>query len=607
MRNTINYKLTVLSTSLISILIIVIGLSYYTIDLLKGKDSVNKSMYYLTESYKSFMIFSEERNIINKEYFEFSIDRLNKEITKNSLLKDANLSKLLVKYDSLFKYFCNLNELRGLNENLGIEGDFRQSAHDLEFLLSNKELELLQVDLLQIRRREKDFLMRQDPVYVSMVNERISKIKLKVKKSKIEKNLKFEIIDFLENYQQNFLKIVGILDSINITSNKIKLVQKDASSEIGEVYSSINLYADKVINFIITFFILSIFIVIYLANRLSKSIREPILKLSKTVQNINSNNFSLRAKIFSNDEMGDLALSFNKMLDKIEQAYKHVEETNQNLENTVQMRTLELSKEIEERKVFEIKLQNALDNLCKIKDELDNALTKEKELNNLKSRFVSMISHEYRTPLTVIMTSTYLLEKYFELGDSENFKKKMGNVHSAIESMKVLLEDTLTLDKFESGKINTNKVELDVISLLKIAKSETEILMKKNQRIQINSSLDSIPFESDPVLLKHIFSNLYSNAIKYSPIGSDIFVNIFSTNEKIKIEFIDEGIGIPKENIDNIFSPFYRAENVSSIQGTGLGLSIVKKFVDILKGEIGFRNNSDKGTTFYLIFNKSAA
>lgn len=183
----------------------------------------------------------------------------------------------------------------------------------------------------------------------------------------------------------------------------------------------------------------------------------------------------------------------------------------------------------------------------------------------------------------------------------------MGNIHSAIESMKVLLEDTLTLDKFESGKINTNKVGLDIISLLNIAKSESELLLKKNQRIQINSSLDTLVFESDPVLLKHIFSNLYSNAIKYSPIGSNIYVNIFASNEKIRIEFIDEGIGIPSANIDNIFSPFYRAENVSTIQGTGLGLSIVKKFVDVLKGEIGFRNNEDKGTTFYLIFNKAVA
>jgi len=600
MRNTINFKLTVLSSSLISILIIVIGLSYYTIDLLKGKDSINKSMYYLTESYKSYMLFSDDRNRINKEYFDFSIEKLKKEVNKNSLNNDINLSKSLAKYDSLFKFYYQLNEKRGLNENLGLEGNFRKSAHDLEYILSNKELKKLQVDLLQIRRREKDYLMRRNPVYVGMVSESIKTIYSKVKKSKIDSNLKNEILNNLKNYKFDFLQIVSILDSIDLVSTRLKYVQNEASIGIESAYSDINSYADKVINFIVTFFIISILLVIYLANKLSKSIKDPIVKLSKTVQNINSDNFSSRAKIFTNDEMGDLALSFNKMLDKIEQAYKHVEDTNQNLESTVQKRTVELSNEIQERKLYENKLHKAIENINKIKEELDISLSKEKELNLLKSRFVSMISHEYRTPLTVIMTSTYLLEKYFELGDFENFTKKMVNIQSAIQSMKVLLEDTLTLDKFESGKINIYNNNIDLIDIFNLSKIESEINLKENQKIVYNSSKQSITLVSDPTLVKHIFTNLISNAIKYSPSDSQITIDFQDNENYVMVNFIDEGIGIPVENIDNIFSPFYRADNVNSIQGTGLGLSIVKKFVELLKGEISFKNNEDKGTTFSL-------
>lgn len=336
MKSSINQKLLLLSSSLISILIIVIGLSLYTIDLLKGKDGINKSMYYLTESYKSFMIFSEEKNIINKEYFEFSFQKLNEEIEKNGFLNETELSKLLHKYDSLFQNYYRLSNIRGLNENLGLEGKFRKSAHNLEYILSNKNLKKVQVDLLQIRRREKDYLMRKNPVYIDMISENIKNIKKLIKNSDLDNDLKDTIYLYLDNYKIDFNQIVSILDSLDIVSNSLKATQNQTYMKIETAYIEINQYADRFINFIIIFFIVSIVLVIYLARKLSQSIRKPIIKLSKIVNEINSDNFSLRAKIFSNDEVGDLALAFNKMLDKLENAYHQIEYANHNLENQVE-------------------------------------------------------------------------------------------------------------------------------------------------------------------------------------------------------------------------------------------------------------------------------
>lgn len=604
MKTTINTKLLVLSGSLISILIIVIGLSLYTINLLKSKDSINKSLYYLTETYKSFMIFSEDRNIINKEYFDFTFKKLNEEIKYNDFIDDSNLPSILNRYDSLFQRYFRLSEKRGLNEDLGIEGDFRKSAHDLEYILKNKKLKNIQVDLLQIRRREKDYLMRRNPLYIQMINENIKTIKLLVEDLNLDNNFKSDVYNNLDNYFTDFKNIVAILDSIDAVSNNLKLVQGEANLQIQNEVEKINQYADKVVNFIIIFFIFSIIIMIYLAKKLSNSIKEPIYKLSKIVKNISSDNFSLRAKVFTDDELGDLALSFNKMLDKLESAYHHVEVVNQNLEEKVNKRTVELSNEIEERKIYEEKLKTALEKINKIKEELDNSLSKEKELNLLKSRFVSMISHEYRTPLSVIMTSTYLLEKYFEMNDKKNFKAKINNIQSSIDSMKTLLEDTLTIDKFESGNININKIQLDLIELIKVAKHEAEILLKPKQIIEMNFNSEKLIINSDPTLLKHIFSNLISNSIKYSPKGSKIKIDLNDTDDYIIIDVNDEGIGIPEENQSNLFSPFYRANNVDTIQGTGLGLSIVKKFTELLKGEIYFTSVENFGTTFTVKLHK---
>lgn len=216
-----------------------------------------------------------------------------------------------------------------------------------------------------------------------------------------------------------------------------------------------------------------------------------------------------------------------------------------------------------------------------------------------------MISHEYRTPLTVIMTSTYLLEKYFELNDLDNFKKKLNNIQSAIDSMKVLLEDTLTLDRFESGKINVNKIKTNLKEIVTLSKEEIQLLLKPQQNIELNIHNEELFLETDPTLLKHIISNLISNAIKYSPNGSKIEIDLKEQNSEIYLFVKDYGIGIPEENQKNLFSPFYRADNVENIQGTGLGLSIVKKFVDLLNAEIDFESKLNIGTTFTLKFKKA--
>lgn len=603
MHFTIDRKLFSLSFSLIAILLIVISVSIYTINLLRNKDSINNSMVYFNESYKSYLNYLEDRKKINIENFNYNIKMLNQEF-ENLKIENPELSIKIEEYVKSFNHFCELYEKRGINEKLGLEGKFRESAHDLEAILANINNSDIQVNLLQVRRREKDYLLRRNSTYVSMIDSNIDVIQKKVNMLSLENGLKKDISLDLKNYKNNFYKMVDVLDSLSAVKSEIRLLSTNVNNDLNNEFTRVNEFVESVINFIIIFFILSLIFVLFVSTKLSKSIKNPIIKLSKLVKNIDENNFSIRAKIFSNDEIGELALAFNKMMDKLEKSYKEVEHAKSDLELKVNKRTEQLSIEIEERKLYETKLLDTLKVLNNTKDELDLALLKEKELSELKSRFVSMISHEYRTPLTVLLTTTYLLEKYFEMGDKENFEKKMSNVHSAINSMKTLLDETLTIDKIESGKVNIKRSMIDLNDIIKTTIHESEMLLKAQQKINfINNNSKNIILESDPTLLKHIISNLVNNAIKYSKNGTDVDVELIDLENKKILKIRDYGIGIPEENKKHMFSPFFRADNVTGISGTGLGLSIVKNFSDLLEIDIKYESEENKGTTFELVFN----
>lgn len=603
MHFTIDRKLFSLSFSLIAILLIVISVSIYTINLLRNKDSINNSMVYFNESYKSYLNYLEDRKKINIENFNYNIKMLNQEF-ENLKIENPELSIKIEEYVKSFNHFCELYEKRGINEKLGLEGKFRESAHDLEAILANINNSDIQVNLLQVRRREKDYLLRRNSTYVSMIDSNIDVIQKKVNMLTLENGLKKDISLDLKNYKNNFYKMVDVLDSLSAVKSEIRLLSTNVNNDLNNEFTRVNEFVESIINFIIIFFILSLIFVFFVSTKLSKSIKNPIIKLSKLVKNIDENNFSIRAKIFSNDEIGELALAFNKMMDKLEKSYKDVEHAKSDLELKVNKRTEQLSIEIEERKLYETKLLDTLKVLNNTKDELDLALLKEKELSELKSRFVSMISHEYRTPLTVLLTTTYLLEKYFEMGDKENFEKKMSNVHSAINSMKTLLDETLTIDKIESGKVNIKKSLIDLNDIIKTTIHESEMLLKAQQKINfINNNSKNIILESDPTLLKHIISNLVNNAIKYSKNGTDVDVELIDLENKKILKIRDYGIGIPEENKKHMFSPFFRADNVTGISGTGLGLSIVKNFSDLLEIDINYESEENKGTTFELVFN----
>jgi len=233
--------------------------------------------------------------------------------------------------------------------------------------------------------------------------------------------------------------------------------------------------------------------------------------------------------------------------------------------------------------------------------ELTQSLEREKELNEMKSRFVSMASHEFRTPLSAILSSLALVDNYSVEGHEEKRKKHIERIKSSVKNLTTILNDFLLLDKAEQGKIELYKETFDLYDFAGDIIEEVNGMLKQGQQI-ILSHTGGKEVIQDKKILRNIFLNLLSNAIKYSHEHKKIHFSIEITHNFALVKVKDEGIGIPKEEQQNLFGKFYRARNVTNIQGTGLGLNIVQKYVELLDGTIEFISEQGKGTVFTVKF-----
>jgi len=265
---------------------------------------------------------------------------------------------------------------------------------------------------------------------------------------------------------------------------------------------------------------------------------------------------------------------------------------------TGRMRQLnaELEVKVEERTQI---LKEALQKLEESQKELSEALDKEKQLNEIKSRFVSMASHEFRTPLTTVMSSASLLSKYTKEDDQDKRNRHIERIKSSVDHLNDILNDFLSLGKLNEGKIEPQPEKFNLYDVMSDVIDGMKDLARKGQTIELNSD-KKIEITSDKKMLRNIFVNLISNAIKFSEEDKPILIAVEKTREKLKISVKDEGIGIPVEDQEHLFSSFFRGANVTNIQGTGLGLHIVKRYVDLLNGELELKSELNKGTTVIL-------
>lgn len=258
------------------------------------------------------------------------------------------------------------------------------------------------------------------------------------------------------------------------------------------------------------------------------------------------------------------------------------------LEELVEVRTQSLNETI-------LALESA-------KEQISNSLESEKELNQLKSRFISMASHEFRTPLSTIQLSASLIDKYAEPSGVPEILKHVGKIKASVTGLTAILNNFLQIEKLESGKVEANFSNFDLKELATEIAEEMQTLAKSKQTINYQHLTENSTVILDQNLVKNCVINLLTNAIKYSGEGSLIEFKTEITAKYCKISVKDNGIGIPEEDQKHLFGAFFRGHNTGNILGTGLGLNIVARHVELMNGEVAFESNVDTGTLFTLTF-----
>ncbi len=230
------------------------------------------------------------------------------------------------------------------------------------------------------------------------------------------------------------------------------------------------------------------------------------------------------------------------------------------------------------------------------------ALEKEREYHDLKTRFITTASHEFRTPLSTILLSAETLQNRYELMDDEKKNDYFTRIYRSVDRMKNLLGDVLTLEKMSSQAVQASYQEINLEQFFKEVIDEHMVQLENIHHIDLQISRNTPEnIESDPKLLRNIISNLLTNARKYSDENKPIQIKVNTIQNNIRITIKDEGIGIPPDDRDYIFNSFHRGKNIGNISGTGLGLAIVKNSVDLLKGSIQVESRESQGSTFKVV------
>jgi signal transduction histidine kinase len=261
--------------------------------------------------------------------------------------------------------------------------------------------------------------------------------------------------------------------------------------------------------------------------------------------------------------------------------------------NEIRQMNTELEAKVEERTII---LKEALQRLEQSQAELSEALDKERQLNEIKSRFVSMASHEFRTPLSSVLSSASLIGKYTTTEQQPNRDKHVNRIKESVKHLNDLLEDFLSLGKLDEGKIGAQRGTFQLSEAIHDTIDEVRGMIRNGQDIQYRHQGPETVY-SDKKLLKNILINLISNALKFSSETATVEVASDVKDGTASISVRDKGIGISEEDQEHLFSSFFRGKNALNIQGTGLGLHIVKRYTELIGGNIHLKSQLGEGTT----------
>lgn len=277
---------------------------------------------------------------------------------------------------------------------------------------------------------------------------------------------------------------------------------------------------------------------------------------------------------------------------------RQIEKLNDELEGKIQVRTKELEESISTLQNVNLSLEQEISKRKEAENKIKSALQKEKELSELKTKFLSLVSHEFKTPLSGILTSAMLAAKYKLEEQQEKREKHLHTIKNKVHYLDNILNDFLSIERLESGKVTYKFTTFNLSKLVNEVIYNANVTLKSGQEIEYPQNIENITLTQDEKILELVLSNLLSNAIKYSPENSLIKFSVKLKGDRICFEVTDQGIGIPEKDQKHIFERYFRAENALLNQGTGIGLNIAKVHLENLGGSISFASKENLGTKF---------
>lgn len=280
------------------------------------------------------------------------------------------------------------------------------------------------------------------------------------------------------------------------------------------------------------------------------------------------------------------------------EAQRQIKELNTELESKIKVRTRELEESVQQLQSVNKNLEREIKRRKEAENRIKTALQKEKELNELKTKFLSLVSHEFKTPLSGILTSVVLLGKYKLEEHQDKREKHLATIKNKVHYLDNILNDFLSIERLESGKVNYKFSTFSLSKLVNEVVYNANVTLKTGQEIQYPQNIENITLHQDEKILELVLSNLLSNAIKYSPENTLIKFQARTNGNKIEFKVKDQGMGIPEKDQKHIFERYFRAENALLNQGTGIGLNISKVHLENLGGTISFNSRENEGTEF---------
>lgn len=499
-------------------------------------------------------------NFNNIQHKLLIIDSLSKNLGDKKYLKQFN--SIHNRYsDAIMKYVKQI-ELLGLDENQGIEGIMRNKIHSIEDILISQNLYIPHIHLLQVRRREKDFIMRTRVEYLDSVNTEMNRLISEVSKSQIQDKTKKVVKSLANNYLVNFIKYSNIINQLSILEKDMLNYEKQYISIISELLSKKSKEINDFQSGLVIVFIIAIIIGILLAVFTAKSITKPLRFFEDAIKQISDGNLDTRVNINTNDELSELASFFNKMMDSLNESNA-----------TIVKQQETLSKQYEDLKT----------------------------MNITKDKFFSIIAHDLKNPISsFVKISDFLVEQFHDLSKDE-IKEFMDEVQLSANSVYELLENLLMWSRTQRGLVQFHPMNLDLRTII----LNNINLLKMNadtKNINLNYSIESeISIYADPNMINTILRNLITNAIKFTHENGIITVKSYTYNKDYcAISVADNGIGIPEDKISKMFNleSSYSTSGTNNEKGTGLGLILCKEFVEKHNGQIWVESEMEKGSNF---------